>query len=521
MNEFLAEVNSPPPATGSLAPAPPPTAKTHAAPTLHDRLAVGMAFLVVLTIVQRGVGLLRNIWFCRLLEPEELGRWNLAFSFLMLAAPLAVAGLPGSFGRYAEHYRKRGHLRTFLRRTALASAALGLTFVVILILAPGRWAQWIFRDGTQGNLMLMTAVTLAGVIAFNFLTELFTALRRSRIASTLQFTHSLIFTVLGLGLLVTTAGGAGAVAGAYGAACIIACLGASLALRESWRAAPESPSTLSHLDFWSKLLPFAAWIWVANLLANLTDVADRYMILYFAPGDAVSASALIGHYHSSRVAPDVLAGIVAMLASVLLPYNSHDWEAGNHAAVVRRINLAIKLAGIVLTAAGVAVLMLSSVLFQGVLEGKYDLGEAVLPWTLVQASWLSLSVLAMGYLWCAERAQFAVAVTAVGLTCNVILNLWLVPWLALEGAVIATAVANAAAFITAIGLSHRLGMRISRGGIATSLLPLTLLLGPAAAFVAVMAFAAISVGTTWVFTADEKMHVLSAAHTYWERVFER
>ena len=46
----------------------------------------------------------------------------MVYSFLMLAAPLAVLGVPGSFGRYAEHYRQRGHLRTFLHRAAVWTA---------------------------------------------------------------------------------------------------------------------------------------------------------------------------------------------------------------------------------------------------------------------------------------------------------------------------------------------------------------------------------------------------------------
>ena len=49
----------------------------------------------------------------------------MAFGFLMLAAPLVVLSLPGTFGRYVERYRQQGQLRSFLRRTALVCAALG------------------------------------------------------------------------------------------------------------------------------------------------------------------------------------------------------------------------------------------------------------------------------------------------------------------------------------------------------------------------------------------------------------
>src|SRR5215213_6864095 len=87
--------------------------------SLHaDTLAASVVIMLVVTVVQRTVGFGRGVLFCRWMSPEALGEWEMVYSFLMLAAPLAVLGVPGSFGRYAEHYRQRGHLLTFLRRAA-------------------------------------------------------------------------------------------------------------------------------------------------------------------------------------------------------------------------------------------------------------------------------------------------------------------------------------------------------------------------------------------------------------------
>ena len=58
----------------------------------------------------------------------------MAYSFLLLAAPVVVLGLPGSFGRYLERFRQRGQLRTFLRRATIWTA----TLVVIATGVHGR-----------------------------------------------------------------------------------------------------------------------------------------------------------------------------------------------------------------------------------------------------------------------------------------------------------------------------------------------------------------------------------------------
>src|SRR4051812_6085711 len=91
-----------------------------AAPLAADSLADGMLLMLALTLVQRGAGFVRGILLCRWLAPEELGRWDLAWGFFCLAAPLAVLGLPGSFGRHVETFRQGGQLRAFLTSTAWA-----------------------------------------------------------------------------------------------------------------------------------------------------------------------------------------------------------------------------------------------------------------------------------------------------------------------------------------------------------------------------------------------------------------
>ena len=75
-----------------------------------ETFAQGFILMIALTGGQRLIGFVRGVLFCRWLPAEELGAWDLAFGFLLLAAPLAVLGIPGAFGRYVEHYRQRGQL---------------------------------------------------------------------------------------------------------------------------------------------------------------------------------------------------------------------------------------------------------------------------------------------------------------------------------------------------------------------------------------------------------------------------
>ena len=74
-----------------------------------DTLASSVLLLMLVTVVQRGVGLGRGVLFCRWLTPETLGQWEMVFSFLLLAAPLAVLGVPGSCWeqRRKEHHFQR------------------------------------------------------------------------------------------------------------------------------------------------------------------------------------------------------------------------------------------------------------------------------------------------------------------------------------------------------------------------------------------------------------------------------
>src|SRR3954470_6051755 len=100
-----------------------------------DSLATSVTVLLLANLVQRTIGFGRGIFFCRWMSREELGTWELAYSFLLLAAPVIVLGVPGSFGRYLERFRQRGQLRTFLRRATIWSAALMMGGCAIIICA--------------------------------------------------------------------------------------------------------------------------------------------------------------------------------------------------------------------------------------------------------------------------------------------------------------------------------------------------------------------------------------------------
>ena len=178
-------------------------------------------------------------------------------------------------------------------------------------------------------------------------------------------------------------------------------------------AAPDDG--VAHREFWPPLVRFAVWVWITNLFCHLFGVVDRYMLVHWSGLDNAAALALVGHYHASRIIPLLFLSVADLLAGVVMPYLSHDWEAGARQRVSDRLNLVLKLTSLVMLAGGVVVLWIAPLLFHVAFQGRYDEGLAVMPWTLTYCVWYSLLLVAQNYIWCAEKAKLGALPLAVGL----------------------------------------------------------------------------------------------------------
>jgi O-antigen/teichoic acid export membrane protein len=125
------------------------------------------------------------------------------------------------------------------------------------------------------------------------------------------------------------------------------------------------------------------------------------------------------------------------------------------------------------------------VLFDGILEGRFAEGLAILPLTLVYCIWYSLLTVGQDYLWCLERGKWACAAVVAGLATNVALNFLWIPVYGLSGAVWATTVSNAVALAALYWLNAKCGWRPDRGVWLAAVIPLGLLM-PLPAAIAVI-----------------------------------
>lgn len=482
-----------------------------------DSIATGIAFVISVSIIQRGIGFIRTALFCRLLPEHELGQWSLALSFLMLCAPLTMFGITGSFGRYVEHYRGRSLLRMFLVRTATVVTSLGVVAISLVCLGQAQLAWLVFGTSDQFTLIVCLAITLGTVLVYNYFLEVFVALRRPRVGSTMELIVSGTFAVLGLISIHFQTGSAGlilsfAVGNAFGA------LYALHRFIPIWRRLPHVPTAPKHSELWSKLAPYAAGLWLINIVANLFDMVDRYMILHFSPVDAITAQGMVGQYFSSLTFPLLMVAISNLLAHLVLPYFSSDWEAGHHADVSARLNLALKLLGMCLLTGAVCLILVGPFIFDFVFGSKFDDGFAVLPWTVTFCFWNGMVVMAANYLYCCERTRLSCISLVAGLTTNIVLNAALLPFFGLHGAAAATACGSLLNLLLVFTFSARLGMQFDRRILAITFAPIVLWFGPNAAAVALVVLLGLCLRSSLIFSSAERAMVDTALTTQLEKL---
>lgn len=486
-------------------PAPPPPASLGRIPGgVWNTLAGSVMVVMAAAVLQRAVGFVRATWFCRRLDPQELGLWDASFGFLMTAGPLVVLALAGCLGRYVEHYRKRGRLRTFIRRTATAYAILAVSGTGVVLLAAEPLAGLLFNNPGQASTVRLLAGVLLTVTAFNFLYELMTALRRTAWIAGLQLANSVLFAAVGVGLLLIWKNAAVSVMLAYGSACAVTAAAALWGLRGAPFADSAGETPLGHREFWPKILAFSASLWAASTVSNLFETADRYMILHLLPEGPAAALARLGDYHASRLVPTLMVSLAAMTAGIAVPHLSREWESGRRAAVGLQTRLLLKLFGGMLCLASAILLAAAPWVFGVLFAGKYPAGLEILPLTVTYCLWYAMFVILQNYLICSEKTWLAGAALAAGLGVNVALNGVLLPVFGLPGAVAATAAANLTALLILAAVCRRLGWQSDLGVAVVVALPLFALAGP----LSLSAALAVSAAWAWygktLFSEDEK-----------------
>ena len=470
-----------------------------------DTLAAGALVILATTILQRSIGFVRAVLICRWLDADQLGEWDVTFSFLEMAAPIAVLGLPGSFSRYMEYYRARGQSRAFLRRTG--SATLALAAIAFAVLGWRReWLSELLYGESQATLLRSLLFAAPAFVLFCAVSELFAALRLVRVVSAMQFAHSVLFASLSVGLVALWRPEASSVVIAFGAACLLSLLGTLPHLGRVWRAFPAAvdaePPT--QRDFWSRLIPFIAAVWVCNIAGQLFASIDRYMLIHYSGMSTQEALAAVGQYHSARVIPSLIVTVAGLFATMVIPFLSCDWEGGRRERVSDRVNSFVKLIGLVLMTVASAVLICAPLLFGWGFGGKFGAGLSILSWVLTCAVWFGMFNLAKSYLWCDERVTLVACALGGGVLVNVASNLALLRPFGLQGAAMAACLANFAALMLVYALTTLRGMRIQRGVWLVTLLPVTLNLGAPVALLATAAALVIACTTQWIFTHAEQ-----------------
>ncbi|MFN9436849.1 MAG: lipopolysaccharide biosynthesis protein [Planctomycetota bacterium] len=486
------------------------TPTTNSATSLHapDSLVSGMSWMLVINLLQRGVGFARNIALCYFLSEAQLGLWGLASSFFCLAAPLAVLGLPGTFGRFVEVYRSRGQLVRFLLMSIVIALSGYLTLAFSLVFFCGISSVAIFGEPLSAWDMCLVTSALGFIILFNAITELVSGLRMPKTVSSMHAANSVAFTLLSLiglywfrdwRILVVAFAGATLVGIAPSVHVLL-----SLGRGSCQDQQPVPWSTIAR-----RVLPFAASVWVINFLLNSFDLVDRYGLLHFSSQANLNddVHSLVGQLHSGKLIPTLLSNFAVMLSGVVLPYLAADWECGRLDRVVSSLRTSVKFGSIFFLMMSIGALIASPFLFTWLLHGRYADGLAILPKALTVCCWMSIALFLSNYFWCAERGRLLGVLTAAGLIANVGLCFWWIPAMGLHGAMNANVVASGFLLVLMIFALKQWKIEFDASTYVVLSAPLVLMLGPVpAAFVCGAMIIAVS-RTSWLLSTEEKQGI--------------
>lgn len=473
-----------------------------------DVFLAGVVAMLCVNVVQRLVGIVRNFGFCKFLSEEQLGSWALANSFFLIVVPISLLGLTGGFGRYIEHYRCQGKLGNYVWGVLKVSAiGVALTIGAMLMWSDG--FSWLVFNGSEPmSVTIWCAITLLSLVVFSVVYELVGGLRQVRLMGVMQFLQSTVFAIVGLPLIAKF-GSWVVLLPSFSVACLVAAVPGVWRLVREYRTDFTAAESFDSHSMWRRILPYAVSLWLLNLLGNLFEVSDRYMLLHLS-GSVEIGQAAVGEYHCGRIIPNLLVSVALMLSGVVLPFVSRDWEAGDRQAVANRLRQMLISMSIGFTGLGIAALAVAPTLFYFAFGDRYSQALGILPIALAHATWVGLFLIVQNYLLCIEKMRSLLFLCALGLVINLALNAVMISYWGLPGAMIATTTASLLSLLLLRKLVAESGCDLGASSLVVMMVPISLIGGPILAAAVIVALVFIAGRTNYLLSQQDRQDIDAA-----------
>ncbi|NTV52551.1 MAG: oligosaccharide flippase family protein [Candidatus Firestonebacteria bacterium] len=467
-----------------------------------ESIAKSAVIVVVYSLVERAIMMGRGVVFARVLGPAEYGVFSLALSFFSVAVAMAKLGVPSCFTRYITQYEHKGTLRDFIRRTyrlvAFGAVGVGLGFVLFA----SRIAQWTYGSTTYATVVVICGLIVIPAVFYESLDSTFTGLRSFKLQSLLKFTHFLIFTVLGLILVIYFRTAVPLLTAYFFATLAVAVFFGGL-LKKHLAEENGQHGVIAEQGFYKKIFAFSAAYFFSPVIFILFSYTDRWMLVRLTDIQQV------GIYSAATKFSELIYAFGVIAGNVLCPNLSGLWEEGKRQKVIHLLNMSVKVNTLLLLVGAAALYLLKDQIVPWFYGDKYLHALPIIGAILIFGIYQTINATLSGFARLIEKTYIMPIVHALGLMCNLVLTYLLIPKYGILGAAVASAISSALISVVLFVWFHKEGLTVSLSMMIVCTLPLLLLLSKVWVFLIILVLVVLAMKTNWVMDDAERAMLLS------------
>lgn len=457
-----------------------------------------MGIVTGFTILQRLLQIGRGIVFARLLSPKEYGIYNLAFLFIPLLVIFAKLGIPSCYERYVSQYEKSGKLSNFFKKNYALTIISAIVFSGLCLLFLKDISKVIYGSLIYKNVVLLCTLTILPYVLYENFLYSFNGLRIFKMHVLLKFAQFLIFSVLGVTLIIFYRKAEFVVLANLISFVLVAFIFGFIVFRYILNSDSQT-SKIEEDGFYSKIFRYSIWFVIIPATYALFRFVDRWMLNYFLGLHEV------GIYSVAINITSIIFTFGLMTTNVLLSNLSKMWESDQKEKTIFMLNLVVKISTLFLLALAVVLIFFKKHIITILYGEEYIQSIPIIG--VLSAFWLfnSIFLLMQGYSSLVEKTHLPFIALSIGLVANIILNYFLIPHYKIMGAAVSCTIASVLILVATFILNRKEGMTIKSSTYLTCMLPSMLFLdNKNILFIVLLVSIAVILGSEFIITSNEK-----------------